>query len=145
MAEIITGDPKMFIDPDGLDLKFIDGLPVMENGLDNLIAISLGTEVGYAGNSAARNSAEFVGANFLVESQKSITLNQIKVVEEAAEQSLSWMIDNGLASAITASMNYVRSTGYYITIIVSPPVGEDRELIFSQNGENWVIQQQKTI
>lgn len=143
-SEIAQGDPKMFLETDGFDIKFVDGLPIMDTGFDNVSLISIGTENGYAGNASARNSSEEVGSNFIEESRKSITKNQLKVIEDAAERSYDWMIDAGLAERVVAEMEYVSSFGYELTILISPPVGPDKTLVYLKNGENWIQQQKKS-
>lgn len=143
LSEIPQGDPKMFVSSDGMTLKFENGLPVMDDGLENISTISLGTEANFAFNKVAKNSEESVGSSFIEESLKAITKNQISVVEDAAERSFDWMIKSGIANSVTASMVYVRDYGYQIKIVITPPTGEDRILVYSKNGENWVNQQKK--
>jgi phage gp46-like protein len=140
MAEIKTGDPKMVLTPDGMTLEFVDGLPVIDSGIGNIATISLGTEEGYALNAVARNSAESIGSSFIEESRKPITLNQIKVLEDAAEKAFQWAIEGGLIASVSASIEYVKSTGYWLEIIITPPTDEKHILLYSRNGENWVEQ-----
>lgn len=141
MAELKEGDPKIFLTPDGMDLEFVDGLPVMENGLENVVAISLGSDLGFSFNRIATTGAESVGSSFIEESKKAITVDQLKIIEDAAEKSLAWAVSDGLIKSATAEMIYVRNTGYQLQITIAPPVGNNRILIYGQNGDSWVAQQ----
>lgn len=139
--EIDQGDPKMFITAEGMSLSFVNGMVVRDGGLENMATISLGTSLGYSLNSVASNGGESVGSGFEVEAQKSITRDQISIIEDEAVRAFDWAIQDGLIKSVTASMAYVDDRGYEVTIVITPPTGENRILVYGKNGENWVQQQ----
>jgi len=136
------GDPKLFIDSDGVDIELVDGWPVMETGIENMAVISLFSDGPFAFNAVANGAIESAGSRFLAESRKSITVNQIKIIEDAAEKAFSPLIAEGIVKTVTASMEILNGI-YALTILVSPPVGEDRKLLFKRSGQNWINQSQK--
>jgi hypothetical protein len=138
---IQEGDPKMFLTVDGMDLNFVEGVPLMEAGLENVAIITLGTEANFALNKVARNGYEAVGSTFIEESKKAITANQIRIVEDAAERGFDFAVESGLIKAALAELVYAESVGYQIRITLTPPTGADTILVYSRNGENWVYQQ----
>lgn len=140
----LEGDVKMYLTSQGVDVKISDGLLAMENGLENIALISLFTEEGYALNVLARNGAEFVGSSFLKETRKTITRNQIKIVEDAAVRAFDWAVRDGLIKRAAANLAYYNSRGYELVVVITPPTGENQKLIFNKNGENWVYQQSRT-
>lgn len=137
-----TGDPKMFQTADGFSLKFEGGVPVMEKGFENSALLSIGTE-DYYQNPLATQAGDVMAGNFIEESKKAITINQIRVIEEAAKQCFLWMITDGLAKSVDAVMSNVTGLGYKIEISIVSPTDEKAILIYNKNGENWVLQQQE--
>ncbi len=138
---IPEGDPKLFLAASGVDIHFENGLPIMENGLENIVAISLFTEQGYALNRIARDAETEIGSTFIEESRKSITRTQLSIIEDSAVKALSWAVESGIFSEVSAKMIYGGSSGYILTITVTPPTGPQRNLSFIRNGENWTEQQ----
>ena len=139
LREIPQGDPKMFITGDGMDIRFEGGIPVMDDGLENIVTISLGTKSGFALNKIASNGAEAVGSSFIAESLKSVTVDQIRILEDAAEKSLAWAVKDGLIQEARATV-VAGERGYELRIVITPPTGENRILVYTKNGENWVNQ-----
>lgn len=138
-----SGDPKMVVSSNGMDVRFENGVPLCDTGLSNIVTISLGTDGSTPLNRIARNGSESIGSTFIAESRKPITQNQIKIIEDAAEKSFSWAVTDGLIKSAKASMNYVKHSGYSLTITLSPLVGQDQQLVYLKNGENWIEQKKQ--
>lgn len=136
MSNRFQGDIKVKITADGAKMKFIDGEPVRDRGLENAASISLFTRQGFWGNSLIREVNKKVGSNF--EQQRTIieveTLNDIR---NDANNALKWMIETKLASKIdltitNPNLNYINT---YVKIY--PPGKDINELLFFTNGINW--------
>lgn len=140
-SEIDTGDPKMFFNESGFSLNYINGVPVMEDGIENTSHISLSTQKWFL-NVAARKASEVLFSSFETEAKKSITVNQLKLIESAAVRSFDWMITEGSAKSVSASISNVTGFGYKLTVSIISPTDEENVLIWGKNGTNWILQQQ---
>ena len=87
MADIFSGDPKIYITADGADLRYSGGQPVMESGLENHALISLFTREGWAGNIFLAANRK-VGSDFEKTAIGTISLSKLADVENSAERAL---------------------------------------------------------
>ena len=82
------GDPKLYLAPNGADMRYEAGQPVMERGLENQIFISLFTKNGWCGN-VFLPLENHVGSDFEETCAGSITLSKLADIENAAERALA--------------------------------------------------------
>jgi phage gp46-like protein len=132
------GDIAVKITENGARMKFVDGEPVRDQGLENYVQISLFTKPGWWGNSLIRDTNKKIGSNF--ERQRVIDVQTISEITKDGYNSLQSMIDTKLASKIdievvNPNLNYIKT---YIK--VSPPGQDINELLFFSNGINWINQ-----
>lgn len=134
------GDPKITVGEDGAEMTFIGGQPVMDQGLENPVILSLFTEPGWVGNALASSDAEKLGSIYEETCRQPVTLSSLNSSANAAKAALRWMISGGIASKITAvSRNpsgHIRET----KVTVTPPGGYPHDLTFAQAGPNWLQQ-----
>lgn len=135
-----NGDPKITLDEDGADMQFQGGQPVMDSGIENASLISLHTEKGWFGNSFFRKPSQKLGSKYTEEVKKSITLDQINKIRNAAEYDLAWMVNIGLASEIIASVTNPQSNNLETVILIKPPSNDPLTLILTRLGLNWIAQ-----
>jgi hypothetical protein len=143
MTRFDQGDPKMILTDGGVDMNFVNGLPELDPGLENVALIALGTDVGFAGNKVAQSKPKRTGSTFIEESKRSITANQILVIEDAAEKAFTDDIEAGLLKSVSAEYLFISDIGYSLSITLTPPTGENRILQYNKNGENWIEQRRR--
>jgi phage gp46-like protein len=133
------GDIAIKITSSGAKMKFIDGEPVRDQGLENAAQISLFTKKGWWGNALIKDTNKQIGSNY--EQQRVIinitTLNDIR---NDANDALQWMLDTQVASKIdieieNPNLNYINTK-----IKIYPPGQDIQELLFFNNGLNWIYQ-----
>lgn len=136
------GDPRIVLYPDGMDFNFVDGWPEIDSGLENSSVISLLAERSKSFDVIASTAIETSGSEFLEESRKSITVNQIKVIEDAAEKAFSPMIEDGVILSASAKIS-LENGRHSLVVVLTPPVGSRQELLFMRDGQNWVNQRNR--
>jgi phage gp46-like protein len=133
------GDPALQITPDGADLCFMAGQPVMDQGLNNAAIISLFTRPGWWGNDLMDTESQKIGSEF--EQQRTIVdVDTLNDVIDAARSSLKWMTDTGLASSVDVVVTNPRMDFINTRIRINPPGIDATELLFTKNGLSWIGQ-----
>lgn len=134
------GDPYVTIGPDGSDLTFIGGQPVMDQGLENAVNISLFTEPGYWGNVLFEEDSEKIGSDYQRTARGSITLSKLNTIRQSALNATSWMTSDNIASNIEANVTNPKANRLESIILVQPPGRDFEVLLATRYGENWVSQ-----
>ena len=80
---MFEGDPKLTLGPNGSNLEFKGGQPVMDTGLSNHVLISLFTAPGWVGNHLIKDPARKIGSNVEEEARKPITKTSMNKVRQA--------------------------------------------------------------
>jgi len=122
------GDPKLYFTDNGADLRYEGGQPVMEQGLENQIFISLFTRRGWAGN-VFLPSENHVGSDYEETCAGAITRTKLADIEDAAIRAMTskaFKIVN--ADAINPRAD---------TLLVRVTVGPGGVLSFSREGGLW--------
>jgi len=88
MSRHYEGDIKLYLTPNGSDIQYEGGQPVMERGLDNQALISLFTKEGWCGNTFLPKENR-IGSDFEKTCSGSITLSKLVDIEDSAVRSLS--------------------------------------------------------
>lgn len=134
--DIYQGDPKIIVDEDGADLKFVGGQPVMDQGLENLAIISLLTRPGWVGNDLLDDVNEKIGSDYEDSANKAITLSSINSITDAADKALS----SDVFGKKTIEVSNPISNRIETNILIEPPGSDIFELILSRNGLSWQAQ-----
>ena len=123
---------------DGGEITVTSGKPEMTGGLDNAVYLSLFT-AGYWGN-AISEQAERYGSIIPGIMAEGMLSNQTRLdVIEAAQSSLQWMIDEGIAERVEARAEIAnRSTLYLAVTIYEPGRATPRQIAY---GLNWDAQE----
>ena len=91
------GDPRLILGPSGSRLQFTGGQPLMDRGLENLVLISLFTQMGWSGNVLLGTS---IGSDFEEATNQPITLQALNRIRDAAEKAL----DSPLFGTVTVTV-----------------------------------------
>ncbi|GAH42746.1 unnamed protein product [marine sediment metagenome] len=139
MINRFQGDPAIKIEMDGATMKFIDGQPVLDQGLENAALISLFTKPGWWGNTLEQDENKKIGSNF--ERQRTIVdVQTINDVNDDADAALKSMKDSGLVSKFDITVTNPYTDQIYVGIIFYPPGQDAQELLLLKNGMNWINQ-----
>lgn len=135
------GDPAVRITEQGAQMKFIGGQPIMDQGLENAVQISLFTKPGWWGNTLNKEDSKNIGSTF--EEQRTIIDTQtINDYRDAATLALAWMKTVNLVSKIEIDVTNPVGNQIRTAIRLYPPGRDVVELLFFQNGLNWIRQAQ---
>ena len=132
------GDPAVRITEYGASMRFLGGQPVMDQGLENSVQISLFTLSGWWGN-ALLADANKIGSDF--EEQRTIVdVQTIQDYTDAARLALQWMADNRIADKIDVTITNPTLDHIKATISIYPPGHDAMKLLFNKSGLNWIAQ-----
>jgi len=111
------GDPKLYDTGDGTDLLIESGQPVMDEGLENAVYLSLFGGASWWGNSIS-SSSEKLNSNFETINGRTLTNATRQAAEEYARNALAWLTTEGVAKSVTveATIPAVGMLGLVITI-----------------------------
>ena len=139
MADIFSGDPRLFLSENGSRLIFKGGQPVMDRGLENLALISLFTRRGWAGNVLFSDIDQQIGGDFEEAANQPITLSMLNDVAQAAERAL----DNPAFGNVIVTVENPNSNRLNVIILIQPPGQDSKILTLSRNGDNWIAQKEE--
>jgi len=137
--DIYQGDPKITIDEDGADMRFVNGQPIMDQGVENLAIISLFTDGEWLGNALYEVTQEQIGSGFEESVRQPITLSNLIDTQLAAEQALKIDAFNRVDVVVNNPLNIRRD----IRITIEPPGQDVQTLLLTNNGYNWVLQNER--
>jgi phage gp46-like protein len=139
MSDRFQGDPAVKITADGAKMYFIDGQPIMDQGIENAVQISLYTKPGWWGNALIREVDKKIGSNH--EQQRTIIdVDTITDITNDARDALKWMYNVKLASNIEITVTNPDQNHIQEYIRIYPPGQDIRELLFFSNGILWINQ-----
>lgn len=135
------GDPSIRMTDNGATMKFTGGQPVMDQGLENAVLISLFTKRGWWGNVLAGKESEVIGSDYLSEAAKPITeLDAINRVTGAGNKALEWLRTAKIIKKATITVTNPRTDYLRADIKIEPPGEDIQTLVFINNGMSWIYQ-----
>ncbi len=138
MNNRFQGDPAIQITPDGASMTFRSGQPVMDQGLENPVLMSLFTGRGYWGNVLESEESKKIGSDYEDACNQPITgLSMLNAITDAAKQALAW-IDGDVAVTVANP----RADTVKTSVTITPPGHDAQKLLFLKNGMNWIAQAQ---
>ena len=139
MFNRFAGDPAVQITDNGASMTFKGGQPVMDQGIENAVLISLFTKPGYWGNALETEDSKKIGSNF-EQIRTVVDLDTITEITQDAEDALSALQESGLIEDIDVTITNPYTDQIYANIKIYPP-GEDLyNFIFTNNGASWIGQ-----
>ena len=135
------GDPSVFIDEDGAYMIFKGGQPVMDQGIENAVKISLHTKPGWWGNALETEDSKKIGSDYELVALEAITIDSPAKLEESANRALKWMVKTNLAKydvVVTNPNDHRLDT----LIVVEIPGKDIQEFLITKNGLLWKAQAQ---
>lgn len=130
------GDPKLVLGKDGASLVYKGGQPIMDQGIENFILISLFSAEGWAGNALIDDPDKKIGSDFEESTKGPITLSKLNDIRQAAERALQ----NPTLGMVTVNVTNPRADDIRVEIIVEPPGQDVATLIITRDGQLWLNQ-----
>lgn len=132
------GDPKLYADEDGLELRITNGHTTMERGAINHILIALLTEEEpRAYNALTDNDYEKIKPHYQKFIGKPITVTNLQDRAAAAKADLKSLIDLGIAETIGVKIENPRGLETRLTITID---GED--FVLTSDGNSLAIEEE---
>lgn len=138
MIDRYDGDVALTIGPDGGDIQYQSGQPVMDaGGLENAVTISLFTRKGWHGNALNENQPDRqVGSDFEITTiAQPITAQKLRDIQQAATDALQWMINVNAAADVTVVATAPDLNTIFIEIAITKP---DSSVIVVLYELNWM-------
>ncbi len=135
MTDIYQGDPYITLEPNGSELTFLGGQPILDAGVENQATLSLFTEEGWPGNHLLDDDQK-VGSDFEETARKPITLTSLALLERSAENALN----ADLFGTIRAVASNPESYQQNVAIRIEPPGSDPDTILLTKNGQNWINQ-----
>lgn len=142
MSDLRTqGDPKIYMLPNGIEIRYSGGNPVFDSGLENMILILLFTESGWPMNKVLPLS-EQIGSDYLAECRKPITVDQLRNIEIAATDALEPIEEQKIGTISDLSVKMISGNQIFLSFLANPPGATPQEFRISGFARNWEIQKE---
>lgn len=133
------GDIAVKITKNGAKMKFIDGEPVRDRGIENPIQISLYTKLGWWGNDLIKDVNKKIGSKH-ERPRVVIDIDTLNEIRDDAKIALQWMFDTNLISNYDLELSNPNANYILEEFKFYPPGQDVKELLFFNNGINWINQ-----
>ncbi len=130
------GDPKIIVGPDGWEIQYKGGQPVMDQGLENVVTIQILTKENWIGN-IFLNEKQKIGSNVRELSSGAITISKLNDIRQAAEKALDNIDAFG---SVTPEVTNPVSNYIKLDTIIFPPGRDIEKITLQRNGQNWINQ-----
>jgi phage gp46-like protein len=134
------GEPRLVVTENGTTIEIHGGQPVMDAGIENAALISLLTDPGWWGNQFLEADYRVGDSTFGEVCTGTLTKTTFVKAESEAKRALKWMVDEGIASEIVASVSNREGLGVDAEVTIVRPGGEQDEIALRRFGENWIRQ-----
>jgi phage gp46-like protein len=135
------GDPKLFPCGDACDLEIVNGQPIMDDGLENAVFLSIFTTAQWWGNSVALDDAERYLSRFNELQRRTLTEAALLDAEEYAKAALAWLVAGRIAASVTVAASIMADGFLGLEVVVSRP---DRSQTIRYS-VNWDTMEARTL
>lgn len=134
----MSGDIGLFLSDKLFDLQIVNGDLAGDNGLETAISISLFTDRrvsdeelpqlekdkrGWWGDMFPEIDQDQIGSRLWLLNREKRTLETLRRAEDYAKEALKWLIDDGVASSISALATYDSNKFLQLAIDITRPSG----------------------
>jgi phage gp46-like protein len=137
---VFEGQPRIVIGEDGADCPFVNGQPVMDQGLENAVLLSLFGGSDWVGNSLQDKDSQKYNGHFIKASRGAVTVSNLNARRVAAQADLAWLIKEQLVSQVDVYVQNPSGNSVVTVILLYKPDDAPVALQLSQNGVNWNYQ-----
>jgi len=128
------GDVRLICTTDGGDVAFANGQPDMDQGLETAVYISLFSSKTWWGNALGGSA---LGSDLETILSQTLSNRTRLDAEEYARQALRWMLEEGIAKAVTVAATIPRVDTLLLTVTVEQPGNAISRLRYQIN---WAAQ-----
>lgn len=142
MIDQFDGDVAFVLTPDGGQITYMGGQPIMDaGGLENAVNISLFTGPEWWANALNENEPDKqIGSDFEERTKpKAITTVYLRDVEDAAQDALQWMINQKIAQTIEARATWPELNTVNLEILITKPEGDTVTIRYELSWEGGVL------
>ena len=142
MVDQFDGDVAFILTPDGGQIIYTGGQPLMDpGGLETAVNISLFTSLGWWANGLNENEPDKqIGSDFEERVKPhAITTAYLRDVEDAARDALQWMINQKIAQTVEAVVIWPELNQVDLSILITKPDGETVTVRYELNWEAGVL------
>jgi phage gp46-like protein len=133
------GDPRIIIDLEGAEMNGQAGQPEMDRGLENYVTLQLFTKKGWPGNALLQPNQQ-IGSDFEKVANQAVTITNLNAQANEAKAALADMVKDKISDPIKAIARNPRANQRDTVITISPPGGEEFDILTSKHGTNWLQQ-----
>jgi len=133
-TDIFQGDPHLTLSEQGAEMTFTGGQPVMDTGLENQVNISLFT-TSFWGNVLEADPDRKIGSDFETVAAAPLTREQLKIIRNSVIKALKAPVFKKIESFVSVPNGHLN-----IRNLLTPPSGNEQELLLTTNGQNWISQ-----
>lgn len=126
-------DPRIVMTADGSSLQFIGGQPLMDDGLENLVLISLFSGKTWCGDTLI---GQQIGSDFEEKCGQPVTRTSLNEIRNAAELALK----NPLFGKVIVTVSNPQSYRLLVKIVIQPPGKTPLTLSLFRSGGAWYYQ-----
>lgn len=130
------GDIYVTLGADGADYVFKGGQPVMDQGLENHVNISLLTKPGWCGNDIEPVASRKIGSQYIDKVREPITRQSLLDTSKAAESDLV----GEEFGKITATTTNPESQQILTELLLEPPSNDPLIIRLLRSGASWISQ-----
>lgn len=134
------GDPYVYMTSNGLAMKFVDGQPIMDQGFENSVLLSILLTEDWPLNPLLPAEAQLIRSKFLTAVKSAITSDTLNNARTGLNNDLAFLVSKGYASRI--QVDVTNPTGYITEakIFIYLPNGDAVEIMARNNGANVFLQ-----
>lgn len=126
MFEIKESDLYLFPSPDGGELNFEDGQPLMDDAFDTAIYVSLVGSADWWGNEFQEVNEALEGPLFSELNSGTLTNQKRLDIETRAKSLLAWMVRAGIMKSVEASAFLETPERLRLTLTFQEPDGTEQ-------------------
>lgn len=134
------GEPRLIMSANGTTIEIHGGQPVMDAGIENAVQISLFTDPGWFGNLYLDPEYRVGDSTFGQVCEGTLTKTTFVQAENEAKRALKWLVSDGLASEIVASVANRQGIGVDSEVTIVRPSGDEETISHRKYGPNWIRQ-----
>ena len=118
------GDLKIAMTESGGDIEVRGGQITMDPGLLTAVIVSLYTERNFWGNLIANSDSERIGQGYVEATSEPITADMLSACESRAQESLAWLVSEGLARSVDVTVSNPRADWIKTRVEIVKPSGD---------------------
>jgi phage gp46-like protein len=140
MNDRYEGDPRIYLEEDGAEMDLRGGQPIMDQGLENTVLITLLTDEGWQLNKLETDSRKHIGSKFLRVARRTITADNMLDIKSAILQAFKPLEENKIIKDTEAAVSSPTGQRIEAGVLVKPVRQDPLILVLEKFGQLWLAQ-----